>query len=473
MEAAVYVRISSDVAGDALGVARQERDCRALAKRMGWTVSEVFRENDTSAFQRRRVRLADGSTALRVVRPEYRRMLGALADGRVKALVAYDLDRVARDIRDLEDLIDIVEDRGIPTASVTGSLDLSNDSGIFTARLMVNVANKSSRDTARRVKRKLAENAEQGKHHGGSRPFGWEDDRVTLRPHEAEAVRMAVRMLLAGNSVKAIVRALNAAGFLNSVRTSWNDATVRSMLLRARNAGLRIHHGEVVGEGQWERIIDRDDWEQVRLLLTDPVRRTTPGASGRTYLLSGVARCGVCGGPLRGAKGKPYKGVTPAIYRCYPSGCVSRGRAVVEDLVRDVVCARLALPDAADLLRPQDEPQEAALAREELERLRARIRTLAARYADGEVDEQEWDVARTRLKAHIAVAERAIPEPMPQQSVLEGLAGEPDVRQRWDALDVSVQRQVVAALLEVVVQPTRRGPGFDPNSVTLTWKGAR
>jgi DNA invertase Pin-like site-specific DNA recombinase len=159
--AGAYVRISDDRAGDAAGVGRQEADCRALAERRGWTVADVYTENDTSAFKRRKVRLPDGSTALRVDRPAFRKLLADLSSGAVGALVAYDLDRIARDPRDLEDLIDVVETHKIPTAAVTGSLDLSNDSGVTMARIAVAIANKSSRDTSRRVARKHLELADR------------------------------------------------------------------------------------------------------------------------------------------------------------------------------------------------------------------------------------------------------------------------------------------------------------------------
>ena len=194
-----------------------EESSGKLARRQGWAVTEVYRENDTSAYRRRSVTLPDGSRAMRVVRPEYRRLLTDLANGRISGLVAYDLDRVARDPRDLEDLIDVVESRELRTASVTGSLNLADDSGVFMARMMVNVANKASRDTARRVRRKLAENAIDGKHHGGLRPYGWEEDRVTAQPDEAAAIRQAADMLIGGHSIKAIVRALNGAGATNTL----------------------------------------------------------------------------------------------------------------------------------------------------------------------------------------------------------------------------------------------------------------
>ncbi|MBA3489531.1 MAG: recombinase family protein, partial [Longispora sp.] len=48
--AGIYVRISQDREGAGLGVARQETDCRALCERLGWTVVDVYADNDTSAY---------------------------------------------------------------------------------------------------------------------------------------------------------------------------------------------------------------------------------------------------------------------------------------------------------------------------------------------------------------------------------------------------------------------------------------
>ncbi len=60
--AAVCARISSDRNDTALGVARQVKDCLALAEAKGWEVGEVFTDNDVSATSGR-------------PRPEYERMM--------------------------------------------------------------------------------------------------------------------------------------------------------------------------------------------------------------------------------------------------------------------------------------------------------------------------------------------------------------------------------------------------------------
>lgn len=46
----MYCRISFDREGDGLGVAGQEKKCRELAARLGWSVVDVFVDNDRSTY---------------------------------------------------------------------------------------------------------------------------------------------------------------------------------------------------------------------------------------------------------------------------------------------------------------------------------------------------------------------------------------------------------------------------------------
>lgn len=456
---ALYVRISRDTEGEGLGVARQLADCRALAEQRGWDViPEPYTDNDVSAYSGK-------------PRPAYLRLLEDVRAGRVRRIVAWHPDRLHRSPLEFEGFLDLVQDTGCQVETVrSGAVDLSTPSGRLNARVLGDFARYESEHKSDRVRAKLQQNAEAGKHHGGSRPYGWQEDRRTLDEDEARCVRLAARMLLAGNSVKAVARALNEARSRNTAGTEWTDKTVRAMVLRTRNAGLRTYQGAVLDgvPGLWEPILDRDTWDQVRVLLTDPSRRTTPGAAGRTHLLSGIARCGICGGPVRATKGKPYKGVSATVYRCFPTGCVSRGQQRMDDLARDLVCGRLARADAVDLLRPADEPEDAAAARAEVERLRSRLDVAAADEAEDRITREQYLTQTARLRARLAAAEARVPAPAPRLAVLDTLVGAEDVRAAWEALDVSVRRQVVALLLDITVQPTRRGPGFDPASVTTT-----
>ena len=197
--AGVYVRISSDV----LGVARQETDCRRLAEQRGWPVLEVYVDNDVSAFSGK-------------PRPAYRRMLNDIGSGRIDLVVAWHGDRLHRSPLELETFIGLIESTGCQVATVqSGELDLTTPSGRLNARVVGSFARYESEHKSKRVRRKLEENAIAGKHHGGSRPYGWQNNRVTLDLAEAANVRKAIDLLLAGNSMRATVAALNAAGAQN------------------------------------------------------------------------------------------------------------------------------------------------------------------------------------------------------------------------------------------------------------------
>src|SRR6516162_9674816 len=103
--AAIYVRISQDRAGAGLGVERQETECRALAKRQGWAVTEVYCDNDLSAFSGRR-------------RPSYERMLGDIEAGKITAVIAWHPDRLHRRSAELERYIGVCEAHRVENQTV-------------------------------------------------------------------------------------------------------------------------------------------------------------------------------------------------------------------------------------------------------------------------------------------------------------------------------------------------------------------
>src|SRR4051812_18324886 len=102
--AGIYVRISQDRAGDELGIKRQRDDCHKLAKGRGWAVAEVFADDDTSAYSGRR-------------RPAYDRLLDAIKNGEIGAVVAWHPDRLHRSPSELEHFIDVVNASGAAVAT--------------------------------------------------------------------------------------------------------------------------------------------------------------------------------------------------------------------------------------------------------------------------------------------------------------------------------------------------------------------
>ncbi|MFE1768193.1 recombinase family protein, partial [Streptomyces angustmyceticus] len=116
--------------GIGAGVNRQLEDAEDSRARLCWgPFAKIYRENDTSAFKKRKVIKPDGSIDWIVLRPEFRQLLADLANGVIDGVIFYDLDRLVRQPRDLEDLIDIVEYVKRPVTGATGGrMNLINDS---------------------------------------------------------------------------------------------------------------------------------------------------------------------------------------------------------------------------------------------------------------------------------------------------------------------------------------------------------
>jgi len=456
--AGIYCRISSDGTGEALGVQRQEEDARKLCADRGWTVVDVFSDNDSSAYDRRKPR------------KHYRRMLQAVADGRINTIVAWHPDRLHRQNRELVPFIDLINAHDVSVETITaGKYDLSTAAGRMNAQIVGSVAEYESEHKSERIRRKLEDNAAKGLHHGGSRPYGWCEDRVTVDPAEAAAVVEAAQLILAGESVRGVARALNAAGYRTSTGCQWRDVTVRTMLLRPRNAGLRVHHGEVVGEpGKWEPILSAEDYHQVEAILSNPSRRTNPGSDGKVHLISSIATCEVCDLPVFASKSKPYKGKSKPIYRCR-AGHVGRDMAKVDELIGAVIVARLSKPDAADLLAEPERADEAAAAARRVRELQDRLNDAAQAFAAETITMSQLTTINAALRPKLDEAKAAAVTPN-RQNVLGDLIGAPDPAAVWDQLPPARKRAVAMLLINVRLLRTTSGPRFDPESVEITWR---
>ena len=80
------------------------------------------------------------------------------------------------------------------------------------ARILGAVARKESDDKSRRTSRKHLELAQQGRAVGGRRPFGYDDDKITVRPAEAALIRDTLDRVLLGDTMRSICKEWNDLG---------------------------------------------------------------------------------------------------------------------------------------------------------------------------------------------------------------------------------------------------------------------
>jgi DNA invertase Pin-like site-specific DNA recombinase len=461
MRAGIYARISEDRDETQLGVQRQVADCKELAARRGWEVADEYVDNDLSAYSGKR-------------RPEYERMLADIADGQIGAVVVWHQDRLHRQPRELEEFFDVCDKAGLTDlASVSGDIDLSTHDGRLKARIMGAVARNQSDAASRRLKRKALEIAKNGgTTGGGTRPFGFEDDRVTVRPNEAAIIRELADRLLAGETLRSLCADLNERGIMTSSNGDWTPTPLRRMLRSGRISGQREHQDEIVANGRWDKIIEPEQTTRIRALLDDPSRRAT--RAPRRYLLSGgLLRCGQCGAQM---VARPRQDGTRRYVCASGPRYVGCGKSYtlaepLEDLVTEAVLWRLDSPELAQMIR-NDQNGNGAESQGEADALAARLDDLAVAYANGDVTMREWMAARDPLRRRHEVALRRVARAS-KAGVLNGHVGHADeVRKRWPDLGLDRRRAIIAAALShVTVKPGRRGYNrFDPQRFDLTWR---
>lgn len=457
--AAVYCRISQDREGAGLGVERQQQDCEALARKLGWTIMAQHTDNDVSAYSGK-------------VRPGYRALLADLDAGKADAVIVWHTDRLHRSPRELEEYVDICERHKIVTQTVkAGELDLATPAGRAVARTLGAWARFESEHKSDRTRRAQLQAAQAGRWLGGAEPFGWQvrdDGSAVLHRVQAREVRNAARVLLAGGSLGSIVADLNNRGVTTTTGRPWSYTSLRQVLTRPRNARFSTYRGEIVGTSTWPALLTEDTWRGVCALLADPARRQSTSNRAR-WLLSGIAVCGECGEPLRSATvaSNRAKGTTRTVYRCPTpgGGHVARAAAPIDALVERVVLGLLGRDDFA-AVTAEHTTSDTESARVEAVALRSRVGEAADEYADGNITAAQLVKITARVRDRLEEVE-ALMSNAARGSALAAFTGKEPAKV-WKRLTVDRRRAVVRELMTVTIERSgKRGNGFDPDLVKI------
>jgi DNA invertase Pin-like site-specific DNA recombinase len=452
--AAIYARLSQDRTGESLGIERQTTICTKLAQARGWEVTETYVDRDLSAFKETH-------------RPGFEQLRADVRAGRVDAVLAVDQDRLSRRLSVLAELVDELGKLGVPIVVDSGEIDTTSSDGVLRAQLLGMVAEHESRKKSERVRRQRDQAAERGVPAGGRRPYGYEQDGMTVREAEADLVREGVRRYLAGESMRGISVDWNSRGVLTAGGGTWNVSVLRTVLANPRYAGLRVHRGDVVGAAAWPAVISRADHERVVRLLGDPrrVRKGRPPAR----LLSSMLRCGRCGSTLHVSRRSDgaacYQcGMTPGRVNC---GGIAVAAEPVEACVEAALLARIDTPKVTRAIAKKTAAPKTA--GDDLGALEADLAALSELFGSGNISRREWLAARTPLLDRVTRAQAAL---TPEAPALEGFTG-PGATERWAGLNIDRRRAILGALVEAIVVNPAPVPGrrtFNPDRLDIQWK---
>jgi DNA invertase Pin-like site-specific DNA recombinase len=374
----IYARLSRAVNGQTITVDEQTEMGIESIEARGARVGRKFKDNSKSAWNPK------------VVRKDFEALMARVESGESDGVWVYDITRFSRKIKEGERLIEAAA-RGIAVWSKYAQYDLTTADGRAHFRDDMVAAARESDKISERTRNGRARRAKRGRGAGGQRALGmpgwfpvgpeWEkgDPREAVPAEQVEKERAVIRecydALLSGTStLSQLVKDLNAREIRTVTGKEFSTTSLSKTLRLPYVAGLLKFRGEVAGElVNANPIVTPEEWRRLCGIF-DARRRGRP--TERTYVLSGVIRCGRCGEKLYGrTRPGTFDGEAPREYRCRknadtPNGC---GRNVIEaqyaeDAIADAVKKRLGDPRRAERMAQHLAHARATRAKLEAER---------------------------------------------------------------------------------------------------------
>jgi site-specific DNA recombinase len=472
--AALYARVSDTKAGKSRSVAEQAEAGRAALKGC-WTINEYSETGSASRFATRN-------------RPEWNRLQDDVRAGMFDCIILWEPSRGGRELQAWAAFLNVCRAARcrIYITSHNQLYDLSR------ARDWRSLAEDGidseyeSEKTSLRLKRAFAAAKAAGRPIGRV-PYGYlrVADPVTRvvtqhpDPERAPLVAEVCERIAASEAVSRITRDLAARGIVTDAGRPWTRASVTSLIRPAIIGKLRSTDGALI-DAQWPPLVSEDVYWAARRVLEDPKRQAMAGRrgglrpGGAKWLLSYVATCAKCGGPLtvQMRKAGPQ-------YRCASSagGCAYMPVPLMDGLVSAAIVAWCARPEIfAELTRIDSDPAAAA-ARGEASAARAQLAEFESAAADCQISAESFARIAVAIETRIADADRRARDTWVSpalRGLLKAAEASDDralvIGQMWAGMTLAARRSVVRTLCDVTLAPV--GPELAADSpwrVSIAW----
>jgi site-specific DNA recombinase len=364
--AALYVRRSTEE-HQAASLEVQEQEGRRFIQKKGWSLASEHLFSDSGI-----------SRAEFVKRPGLIAMLTAVQRGDIDIVVTRDDTRLGGDMIRTTLLLQDLTEAGAKVFYYYAGEEVMLDSAV--AKFMVTARNFGAELEREKVSQRTHEHllvkARKGLNVGG-RCYGYDNIEVmdgerrkhveyAINEEQAAVVREIFERYGRGEGLRIIARELNARGVAPSMAGkrgtgSWAPSALFSLLRRSRYIGViewnrsekmyrkgtkvrrdREPHEWLRVEVPHLRIVSDELWTAAQSQMRKnnvgvPSKGDKKGGRPPSYLLTGITRCAVCGGPLTALNGRDGK--TPIkVYACAyrrdrgESVCSNKLRRPVDDV---------------------------------------------------------------------------------------------------------------------------------------------
>lgn len=300
--AGIYIRVSTeDQAREGFSLSEQEEKLKLLCEFKGYELFKVYCDAGISAKDMKN-------------RPKFQEMIKDIKDNKINYIVAYKLDRVTRSVRDLEELINLLEKYNCYLVCDRDDVNTSTANGRFFVRMLTVLSQLEIEIVSERTKFGLNGAIKSG-HLPGQLALGYKKDgnkKTIIDESTRPIIEKIFNLYLKGRSFQQIANTFNEENILNK---QWRDSHFEKIINNKLYMGdyeqyKRIHKKikkePVIYMNVVEPIIPRYMWEECQLQKEKNQRTYT---RDRTYTFFQKIKCPTCNKIMKckGSGGKKKK----------------------------------------------------------------------------------------------------------------------------------------------------------------------
>ncbi|XVU22580.1 recombinase family protein [Actinoplanes sp. CA-054009] len=465
---ALYLRLSRKTDAS-VSIESQLENGLQEAERRGWTGPIVVYADRSGASDRMKVR------------KDYERLMTDIRSGAIVRVLCRDDDRLVRQPRELEDLIDVLQPRAVPVEFWAGSdLDLTTEDGRTNARIRGAIARSEVEKKSKRQRLANIHRVSVGIPLCSTRPLGYTIERgpngfktLLAVQKEAEAIKWAVTFLLANGTMADVAREFNRRGLrapkngaeytflsardavLNPYVCGRQNYRPGSILAAERKRRPMNWRGDLT-VGNWEPIVSYDRWKAVVAVCGT---KTSYG-NNLKYWSSGMSKCAVCGSKMASGWKHTSRGGRFRTIKCHSNRCVILKAEPIEDYLSGLLVEMMTQEDFGkeEAERSSQERAELAKKREELEKELAQLTDMYVRRA---IRLPQLDAGSQKINAEIDLIDELLSDTAGSAAMAE--RAKPITRAEWDALTVEQKRMYLQDFLpEILIFPAGSNPAPPP-----------
>ncbi|EMF0114854.1 recombinase family protein [Enterococcus hirae] len=279
---ALYIRVSTpEQEKHGYSIQAQTEKLTAYAKAKDYSIYKIY----TDAAQ-------SGS---KLERPALQEMIEDIENKKIDVVIVYKLDRLSRSQKNTMYLIeDIFLKNNVDFISMQESFDTTTSFGRAMIGILSVFAQLERDNITERMTMGRLERVKKGYYMGGGNiPFGYKYNELSnvLEPVEPQAslIKRMFKLASLEKSMTGIANVLLEE--YPQFKTSINDTTIRRRLVNPVYLGQQKFNGEY-HSAKHQSIISEEMFYKVQNILAT---RAHGNAFKRSYLLSGLIYCGVCG----------------------------------------------------------------------------------------------------------------------------------------------------------------------------------